>query len=353
MITLPGLIDTHVHLREPASTHKEDFQTGTKASIAGGYTAVLDMPNNPKPTVTPETLEEKIRLAKNRIYADVGFHFGGTGESTRYFNSLKDKVFGLKVYMNHTTGTLLQEDPQVLQTIFKSWPKNKVLMVHAEGETSKIAIDLAKKFNNKLHVCHVSNASEIRLIRQAKDKGLSITCEVTCHHLFLTHEDTKRLGPFGKMRPPLTTKKEQEALWKGVKDGTVDTIASDHAPHTKEEKRSPNSPSGVPGLETTLPLLLTAVSQGKLTIEDIIRLCHTNPVKIFHVPVQPDTFVEIDPSLRYTLYAKRLFTKCKWTPFDGIKVVGKIKRVVLRGKVVYDNGQFINESVGKVIYPEK
>lgn len=348
MITIPGLIDTHVHLREPGATQKEDFESGTKAAIAGGYTTILDMPNNPKPTVTAEALEEKIKLTKNRIYADVGFHFGATLESVSYFPEVQNKVFGLKVYMNHTTGTLLQEDPKVLQTIFASWPKDKVLMVHAEGPTLKTAIDLAKKNNNKLHVCHVSLAGEISLIKQAKQAGLPITCEVTCHHLFLTQEDAKRLGPYGMMRPPLG---DPDVLWKGIKDQTIDTIASDHAPHTKEEKDGPNPPNGVPGLETTLPLLLTAVSEGKLTIDRLIELTHINPKRIFNLPEQLDTFVEIDPNFRYTLDAKRLYTKCKWTPFEGMKVVGKAKRVVLRGKVVYRNGEFLGNPRGNIIYP--
>ncbi len=349
MIKLPGLIDTHVHLREPGATHKEDFATGTKAAIAGGYTTVLDMPNNPEPTITPAALEKKISLAQKRIFCDVGFHFGATINSSQYFQQIKNKVFGLKVYMNHTTGTLLQEDSKVLQTIFETWPKKKVLMVHAEGPTLKVAIDLAKKNGNKLHVCHISQASEISLIRQAKSNGLSITCEVTTHHLFLTEKDAKRLGPFGMMRPPL---EDPNALWKAVKDQTVDMIASDHAPHTRAEKEGNNPPFGVPGLETTLPLLLTAVSEGRLTIKRLIELTHTNPKKIFNIPGQKDTFIEIDPTVTYNLSPVTLFTKCSWTPFEGMKVTGKIKKVVLRGKVVYDNGQILDKPQGMVIYPK-
>lgn len=351
MIKLPGLIDTHVHLREPGATQKEDFATGTKAAIAGGYTLVLDMPNNPEPTISPQSLNKKISLAEGRIYTDVGFHFGANLESTKYFTSLKTKVFGLKVYMNHTTGTLLQEDPDILQTIFSTWPKDKVLMVHAEGPTLKKAIDLAKKNNNKFHICHVSQANEIKLIKQAKRDGMSITCEVTAHHLFLTQEDRERLGGFGVMRPPLASEEDQQALWNGIKDGTVDTIASDHAPHTKEEKQNNPPPNGVPGLETSLPLLLTAVKNGKLSIEKLIELTHTNPKKIFNIPDQPDTYVEVNPTKPYTLPPKPLYTKCGWTPFEGMKVYGKIKRVVLKGQVVYDSGQIIGNPKGSVIYP--
>jgi len=352
MLILPGLIDSHVHLREPGATQKEDFETGTKAAIAGGYTTVLDMPNNPEPTISQEALDKKIKLTSKRIYAEVGFHFGATTDSIEYFDTIKDKVFGLKVYMNHTTGTLLIEDKENLEDIFVQWPKNKVLMVHAEGPTLKTAIAFARRNGNKLHVCHVGLANEISMIKKAKDDGLSITCETTCHHLFLTEKDAKSLGPFGMMRPPLVTKADQEALWTGIADGTVDLIASDHAPHTKEEKYSPNPPNGVPGLETTLPLLLTAVNDGKLTMDDIIRLCHTNPAKIFNIPHQPDTHVEVDPDKRYTISDKRLYTKCGWTPFAGKSVIGRVKKVVLRGKVVYDNGQIVGNPQGKVIYPK-
>ena len=353
MITLPGLIDTHVHLREPGATQKEDFETGTRAAIAGGYTCILDMPNNPEPTISPDALDKKISLAKGRVYADVGFHFGATSESTKYFKQIRNKIFGLKVYMNHTTGTLLQEDSQILQTIFEGWPKDKVLMIHAEGETLETAIDLARKNGNKLHVCHVSQAMELQFIKQAKIENLPITCEVTCHHLFLTDEDAKKLGPFGMMRPPLATKKDQQALWEGISDGTVDTIASDHAPHTKEEKNSPNPPNGVPGLETTLPLLLTAVNEGRLTLEKVIELTNTNPRKIFAIPQQFDTVVEVGLTKRYTIDASSLYAKCGWTPFEGMKVTGKIKRVVLRGQVVFENTEIVNSPKGNVIYPEK
>lgn len=353
IVKLPGLIDTHVHLREPGATQKEDFATGTKAAIAGGYTCILDMPNNPEPTITPSALDKKIQLASDRIYSDVGFHFGATADSIQSFNQVKSKVFGLKVYMNHTTGTLLQEDPDVLQTIFESWPKDKVLMVHAEGETLKKAIQLAKENGNRLHVCHVSQAMEVGIVKQAKSDGLPVTCEVTCHHLFLTVEDQKRLGPYGIMRPPLATKEDQQALWKGITDHTVDIIASDHAPHTKKEKLTiEKTPNGVPGLETTLPLLLTAVSEGRLTLDDIIHLCHRNPAKIFNIPTDETTYIEVDDTNPYTLNPKPFFTKCGWTPFSGMRVKGKVKRVYIRGKKVFEDGQiFTKPGSGRIIKP--
>lgn len=346
-ILLPGLIDVHVHLREPGATQKEDFETGTKAAIAGGYTAVLDMPNNPTPTVTPQALQEKIKLAEGRIYADVGFHFGATRDSIQYFDEVSDKVFGLKLYMNHTTGELLIEDEELLEKIFSAWTKEKPIMVHAEAETLAKAIRLAKKYGNKLHVCHVSLKAEVEMIKQAKKEGLRISSEASCHHLFLTEKDVERLGSFGMMKPPLRSKEDQEALWQGIVDGTIDMIASDHAPHIKEEKLSEKPPFGVPGLETTLPLLLTAVSEGRLTAERLIELTSTNPRRVFKVPEQEETYVEVE-TIPYTLDPNNLFTKAGWTPFEGMKVTGKVKKVVLRGKVVFD-GQNITGPYGQVV----
>ena len=351
MIRLPGLIDTHVHLREPGATQKEDFETGTMAAIAGGYTCILDMPNNPEPTISLKALRKKIKLAKERIYCDVGFHFGASADSVAYFERVQKKTFGLKIYMNHTTGTLLIEDKKLLEKIFKSWPSKKVIMVHAEGETLEKAIKLVKKIKKKLHVCHLSLKDQIEMVKKAKLSNMEITCEITAHHLFLTQSDVKRLGPFGMMRPPLATKTDQRALWKGIKDGTVDTIASDHAPHTLEEKKSIPTPNGIPGLETTLPLLLTAAHEKRIALDDIIRLCHTNPTRIFNIPIQKDTYLEVDTTKPYTLNPKPLFTKCGWTPFKGLSVKGEVIRVVLRGQTVFEDGEFKTGPTGQVIYP--
>lgn len=348
LIKLPGLIDIHVHLREPGATQKEDFATGTKAAIAGGYTTVLDMPNNPIHTVTLQALEQKKELAQGRIFADVGFHFGASKDNVRYFKEVEDQVFGLKLYMNHTTGELLIEDDQILEEIFSSWTDKKPILVHAESETLKKAIFLAKKYDKKLHACHVSLAEELDMIRSAKDTGLDISCEVACHHLFLTEEDGKRLGPFGMMRPPLRSKKNQQALWQGISDGTINMIASDHAPHTKEEKMGEKVPNGVPGLETSLPLLLTAVSEGRLTMEKLIELTSKNPRKVFKIPEQADSYVEVDMDESYVISNDSLQTKSGWTPFAGTEVKGKVKKVVLRGQLVYD-GQNIFGPYGQVL----
>jgi carbamoyl-phosphate synthase/aspartate carbamoyltransferase/dihydroorotase len=350
IIKLPGLIDPHVHLCEPGAKHKEDFETGTKAAIAGGYTTILDMPNNPEPTVSLQALKKKIELGQNRIFCDVGFHFGATLDSSRYFELIKNQVFGLKIYMNHTTGPLLVDKLYQLQTIFSTWPKGKPVLVHAEGETLETAINLAKEYRQNLHICHVAQKMEIEMIKAAKENGLKVTCEVTPHHLFLTESDAKILGPFGVMRPPIATESDRQALWDNL--NVIDIIASDHAPHTEDEKLlSKPTPFGVLGLETTLPLLLSAVAEGKLTLEKLVDATSTKPRQIFGISDQPETYTEVDLKESYTIDSSKLKTKCAWTPYDGKRVTGKVVKVVLRGNVVFDGDKIENDPIGKVIYP--
>lgn len=349
IVRLPGLVDTHVHLREPGATQKEDFETGTRAALAGGYTTILDMANNPEPTVSQEALQRKITLAGNRIYCDVGFHFGGTRESSQYFEEVKKQAFGLKVYMNHTTGSLLVEDPEELQTIFSRWPKGKNIMVHAEGEKLETAIDLARDSRQRLHVCHVSQKQEIEAIKEAKEGGARVTCEVSAHHLFLTENDVPALGSFGIMRPPLATEKDRQALWDNL--DVVDIIASDHAPHTKEEKSSEKPPFGVPGLETTLPLLLTAVVDGRLTLDKLFQLTSYQPRLIFGLIPNKETYTEVDLKESYIIDSSNLQTKAGWTPFEGVRVTGRIVRTVLRGDVVFDGEEIKEPPRGRVVYP--
>lgn len=347
-IKLPGLVDVHVHLREPGATQKEDFDTGTKASIAGGYTQVLDMPNNNPPTTSPQELDNKINLATGKIYCDVGFNFGANGESTKYFQDISKKVMGLKVYMNQTTGDLLVDEEKERELIFKSWPGPQPIMVHAEGETVEVAIKLAKKYQKKLHVCHTT-ANQIDAIDQAKSEGLDISCEVTPHHLFLSQDDLADLGPFGLMKPPLLTKKEQQYLWDNL--DKIDMIATDHAPHTIEEKNEDPPKFGVPGLETTLSLMLSALSDGRLTQERLIELTSTNPKKVFNLPAQKDTYIEVDDSKTYKISEKKLFTKCNWTPFKNLNGRGVVTKVILRGKTIYQDGNFLGTPKGQILKP--
>jgi len=365
MLTLPGLIDPHVHLRDPGQTEKEDFYTGTSAALAGGYTCILDMPNNKIPITTLERLDEKIKIAREKIVCDVGFYFGSVGDNLNEFEKVKNKVIGIKLYLNETTGNLKMTDLNLLEKIFTALSSTKIIssqsmslhssilstkkseplksklpiLVHAEEKRVEDVINVVRKIRIQTHFCHISNSFDLKQIIKAKEDNLPISCGVTPHHLFLTEKDVETLGPFAKMKPPLATKKDQDFLWKNL--SYIDVVESDHAPHTIEEKKGGEPPYGVPGLETTLPLLLTAMSENRLTIDDIIRLCHKNPAKIFNIQTDPQTKIEINTHDSYFIIPDSLFTKCGWSPFDGWKVKGKVKRVFIRGKKVFEDGKIL------------
>jgi carbamoyl-phosphate synthase/aspartate carbamoyltransferase/dihydroorotase len=401
-LILPGLIDPHVHLRDPGQTQKEDFYTGTSAALAGGYTTILDMPNNKVPITTLEKLEKKIKIAKEKIVCDVGFYFGSIGENlgefeklffysssererveklslnssrqARTIKNLSSLIFGLKLYLNRTTGNFIIEK-NLLESIFTTWlstfqsmslcssilsTKNvKPILVHAEEKRVEDVINIVKKVKIPTHFCHISRTDQLKMILKAKEEGLPVTCGVTPHHLFLTEKDAKILGPFAKMKPPLSSKKDQDFLWKNL--SYIDVIESDHAPHTIEEKQSNKPPFGVPGLETTLPLLLTAVSEKRLAIEDIIRLCYRTPAKIFGIKTDSKTKIEVDLNWKFEIARPersrggnlKFHTKCGWSPFNGWKVKGKVKRVFIRGEKVFEDDKILAKpGFGKVVSPK-
>ncbi len=307
----PGLIDVHVHLREPGATHKEDFLTGSQAAVSGGFSFIIDMPNNPLPTVTVARLKEKIKLSRKAV-CKIGFHFGTDGRNLKEFPAAAKhpRVFGLKLYCNHTTGEMLIEDKKVLQKVFAAWKSNKPILVHAEGEQLKTVIALAKKFKRRLHVCHISLQEEVVMVRKAKKAGLKITAGVTPHHLWL------KKGAI--MKPPLNTDADKLGLWQGLKDGTIDLIESDHAPHLKSEGLF-----GVPGLETTLGLMLLGVKQKKCTLNQVKKWLYDNPKKIFNIPDQK-TKIKFDPDKPWIVKESELKTKCGWSPFNNWRLYGKV-----------------------------
>jgi dihydroorotase-like cyclic amidohydrolase len=343
-LPLPGLIDVHVHLRDPGATHKEDFSTGTAAALAGGVVAVLDMPNNTPPTVNSQRLSEKAQIASEKACCDFGFYLGAAEHNVSDGATLSHRVVGLKIYMGQTYGPLKMTDLAALMAHFQSWPRDKPLAVHAEGLAVAGAIALAQLYGKRLHICHVSRKAEIELIRKAKENwsakaGLKLTCEVTPHHLFLTQTDAARLGALAHVKPSLGTEEDRAALWDNL--DIVDVIASDHAPHTIAEKEGPEPPPGVPGLETTLPLLLTAVADGRLSWERLIELTSGNPARIFGLRQDEGTYIEVDPDDRYILEGSSLKTKCGWTPFEGMTMRGRVVRVYLRGALAYADGQVL------------
>jgi carbamoyl-phosphate synthase/aspartate carbamoyltransferase/dihydroorotase len=334
-VRLPGLIDVHVHLREPGATQKENFLTGTQAAVAGGFTFVLDMPNNPAPTISIDRLKEKIRLADEKAVCDVGFHYGTDGRNLATFAEAAGnyRVYGLKIYANHTTGDLLIEDPATLEAIFAAWQSPKPILVHAEKERLALMIDLARHFGRHLHVCHISRADEVDLVRQAKQTGLSISAGVCPHHLFMVDDAaTQAMGGYARMKPPLGTKEDQVALWAGIADGIIDLVETDHAPHTKEEKESDSPLFGVPGLETAALLLFKAQKDGRLESGDIKRLLYDNPKRIFSIPDQPETFVEFAIDGDEVIGANGYRTKAGWSPFEEWRVPARLARVVWHGQ---------------------
>ena len=347
MLRLPGLIDPHVHLRDMGQIDKEDFLTGTTAALAGGFTTVLDMPNNSTPITTLERLKEKIKIAKEKVVCDIGFHFGSLGDNLNEFEKVKDRTIGLKLFLNETTGNYLLNESK-LEEIFRSWPKEKVILFHAEEEKIDLVIKILKVIPRPVHICHISTKKELEKIIQAKENNLSITCGVTPHHLFLTERDITTLKGFGVMKPTLKTQEDKDFLWKYI--SAIDCIESDHAPHTKEEKESQTPHFGVPGLETTLPLLLTAMYEKKLTIEQITKLCYENAKRIFMLPHQPNTYIEVDETEEYEVKNENLHTKCQWSPFDGWKVRGRIRKITLRGVNVIKNNELLTTpGSGKIL----
>lgn len=346
LLRLPGLVDVHVHLREPGGEHKETFATGTAAALAGGVTTVLAMPNTTPPIADAETFAAAEARAGVRARCDWGLFLGGTDANAGALDPiLQARAAGLKLYVNDTFGQLRIESLTTMVRHFASWRGPGPIVCHAEGLMVPAVIALAAQFEQRLHIAHVSRADELAVIRAAKARGLPVTCEVTPHHLWLTEADLPRLGPLGDMRPRLATAADRAALWQGIADGSVDCVATDHAPHTLSEKRSTTPPPGVPGLETMLPLLLTAVHGGRLTLERLVELTATAPRRIFRLPTQPETWVEVDPGAPWPLPERGWQTKVDWSPFAGMTVYGRVVRTVLRGVEVF-TGQRVTAAPG-------
>ncbi len=366
----PGLIDAHVHLRDPGSTAKEDWLTGTRAALAGGVTTILDMPNNPQPTSTLESMTAKREIARSKAVCDYGLYLGATRQNAGLGLLIQTGAVALKVYLGSSTGDLLVTD---LGSLYEHMaePSVRPVVVHAEDEQAlqffsrdperkrhsakrpplcaslavSRALALALETGRHLHVAHVSTAREIEWIRAAQSQGAPVTYEVSPHHLFLSTEDEERLGPLGIVNPPLRDPQDVRYLWEHL--ASCDLIATDHAPHTLEEKYSARSPSGMPGLETMLPLLLTAAHQGRITLEDIARLTSRGPAQVFGLEHKGEIAAGHDADLTLVRLSEEYIlqkpwqTKCGWSPFEGSRAQGRVMSVFLRGRQVYSQGRFI------------
>ena len=353
LIRLPPLYDPHVHIRDLAQSHKEDWDSGTAAALGGGYTCVLAMPNTTPPITDSAALAQYQEAARLRARCDYGLYLGAGDTNLEAAAPLAPQTCGLKMYLDQTFGPLRLEDLGSLMAHMQRWPADKPLAVHAEGRTAAAAILVAQLIGRAVHICHVSRKDEIELIHAAKERDLPVTCEVTPHHLFLTASFPSPVGAFPtgegrgggsgwgykEVRPRLATESDRLALWQHL--AAIDCFATDHAPHTRSEKESENPPPGFPGLETALALLLGAVHADRLTLDDITRRMHTNVKRIFNLPDQPDTYIEVDPGLEWTVCAEELLTRCQWSPWEGQTLRGRVVRTVLRGEVAYEYGKVI------------
>ncbi|MBI2742724.1 MAG: dihydroorotase [Chlamydiales bacterium] len=370
----PGLIDPHVHFRTPGLEHKENWMSGARAAIRGGITTVFDMPNTQPPTTTRERLLEKKQLIDKQLQeVDIPLryqlYFGADKNHFDEIHKCKPDIVAIKVFMGSSTGELLMDDDSSLHAIF-SLAKSLDLMVavHAEDEAlihqrkelfvgqtapethSKLrsrdvairatqhAIALAQLYHTRLYILHVSTKEEVELIAQAKKEKVNVFAETTPHHLFLTEESYKKFGTKVQMNPPIRTQEDCEGLWRGILQGAIDTIGSDHAPHTLEEKSKPYglAPSGIPGIETTLPLLLDAHHKGRLSLPQIVRLMRERILEIFRLPSNDD-FVLVDLAKVKTVKDEELKTRAGWSPYAGWELKGWPVYTIVKGRV-YESG---------------
>ncbi len=366
---LPGLIDTQVHFREPGLTHKEDLASGSKAAVLGGICTFFEMPNTKPATITLEKIEEKIAIAKKKSLANFAFYIGASEDNLEELLKIEnlDGCCGVKIFLGSSTGDLLLYKKEVLLKIFQTIKvpiavhsesevrlnerlsiRDGATSVHAHYEwrdatsaieSTKMIIEIAKQAKRKVHILHISTKDEMEFLKTQKDH---CTVEATPQHLTLFAPDAyDSLGTFAQMNPPIRTKDHTEGIWRGLHDGTVDVIGSDHAPHTKKEKANeyPNSPSGMPGVQTTLPLLLHHMENKRIDLNKIIELMAVNPSKIFglnkgSIEVGKDadlTIIDLNES--WMIKNEDQASKCGWTPFYGMNIKGRPKATVVSGHI--------------------
>jgi len=383
-LVLPGLIDSHVHLRDQQLAYREDFTTGTAAAAVGGVTAVIDMPNNRPVTMSAEALRERMQLAEKRILVNVAFNSAFPNRTEEIRQIVNKGAVGFKLYLLQQIGGINIDDQNALQSAFYAIAKTKApIAVHAEDRTTLEAAEksmrdaerndaeaflrahpasaevkaiqrvarLARKSDAHVHICHVSSAAGLDTVLKAKKADLSITCEVTPHHLLLTSQFMKKFGNMAVMLPPLRTKRDSEAIWKSLKRGLIDTVASDHAPHSMEEKSAQSIwdvKPGIAGLETMLPLMLNEVNRGRLTVNELVRLMSEKPAEIFHLKDRGSLsegciadIVVVDTNREHKIDASRFHSKAKFSPFDGWKVKGKPVKTFVNGQLVMDEGEIV------------
>ena len=383
LIVLPGCIDTQVHFREPGSTDAEDLNSGSKAAILGGITSVFEMPNTNPPTSNLIEFQKKIDLAKNRMFTNHAFYFGATPDNSNELSNLKNLVgcCGVKLFAGSSTGDLLVDKEKDIEKIFEH--TSKVVAVHSEDEeilntnkklikdgdvhshpvwrseecaisSTRRIVRIAERYKKKAHILHITTKQEIDFLSQHKG---NITFEITPQHLTIFAPDCyDKLGTFAQMNPPIRKKEHHDRLWNAVKNSIVDVLGSDHAPHSKEDKKKkyPASPSGMPGVQTILPIMLNHINNKKLNLEQLIKLMCENPCKIFGI--QNKGYIKegfdadltiVDMNKQQIIKNEMMATKCGWTPFHDMTIKGFPIATIVNGKTVMSDGKVITEGFGQ------
>ncbi len=382
LYVLPGCIDTQTHFREPGSTDTEDLHSGSRAAVAGGITAVFEMPNTNPPTSNIKEFQRKLDLAKNRMFCNYAFYFGATAENVNQLAELKDLegCCGIKLFVGSSTGNLLVALEEDIDKVFQHC--SKIVAVHSEDEeilnrnkklikngdvhshpvwrseecaisSTRRIVRIAKKYNKKAHVLHITTKQEIDFLSQ--NKG-NITFEITPQHLTIYAPDCyDKLGTYAQMNPPIRDKSHYDRLWYAVKNNINDTIGSDHAPHLKEnkDKEYPNSPSGMPGVQTLMPVMLNHVNNGKLSLNQLMNLVCENPIKIFGIKNKgfikegyDADFTIVDMNKKIVIKNENIESKCGWSPFNNLEFKGTPVSTIIAGKIKMQDGKILGDPEG-------
>ena len=383
LTVLPGCIDTQTHFREPGSTDTEDLNSGSRAAIVGGITSVFEMPNTNPPTSSKKEFQRKLDLAKNRMYCNYAFYFGATADNAKELADLKslEGCCGIKLFAGSSTGNLLVAEEKDIEVVFQN--SSKVVAVHSEDEeilninkklikdgdvhshpiwrseecaisSTRRIVRIAERYKKRAHVLHITTKQEIDFLSQHKG---NITFEITPQHLTIYAPDCyDKLGTYAQMNPPLRDKSHYDRLWYAVKNNLNDTIGSDHAPHLKQnkEKKYPNSPSGMPGVQTLMPVMLNHVNNGKLSLEQLLNSVCENPVKIFGIKNKgfikegfDADFTIVDMNKKILIKNENIESKCGWSPFDGFEFKGKPVSTIIAGQIKMKDGKILGNAEGK------
>ena len=382
-IVLPGIIDTQVHFREPGSTDREDLESGSRAAVLGGVTSVFEMPNTNPPTSNLIEFNKKLDLAKNRMHCNYAFYFGATPENVDQLAKLKglEGCCGVKLFAGSSTGKLLVDKEKDIEKVISN--SDRIVSIHSEDEeilnlrkkfikegdvhshpewrnaecamsSTRRVVKIAERYNKQIHVLHVTTKEEVDFLAMHKK---NVTFEITPQHLTLYAPDCyDKLGSFAQMNPPIRKKEHYDRLWVAVKNSVVDVLGSDHAPHSKEDKNKkyPASPSGMPGVQTILPIMLDHINNEKLSLDQLVKLMCENPCKIFGIKrkgylkegYDADLTI-IDMNKNVTIKNEMIASKCGWTPFDNYKVKGFPVATIVNGSIVMKDGKVVAESLGK------